>query len=242
MSLRDEENREDCIRRAHEEPTSSASSTAPSWRRKNKKRGRPGFPSYPMGSSKAIYGIGIFLLFSAFICLSLLIASGVEYVTSGNNGLLSVLPLSAEGSHSMALTDLRLDLPIHGRGRIRFPSVIDRTDEDFFAPDFGGLEISRRPGRKSIHIAYGPNAKILETFQPPDDESLLEENAYDWYYFAFDDDEIRNPYHGHKNRDKAKTNHCRRVAWHRDFFPNCNEFHATDLRFLAEQEGVSYIG
>lgn len=42
-------------------------------------------------------------------------------------------------------------------------------------------------------------------------------------YYAFDDDIVRNEHF------YDEKNHCRRVAWHRLYNPNCNSIHETEL-------------
>ena len=60
--------------------------------------------------------------------------------------------------------------------------------------------------------------------------------SYDRYY-AVDDDNVRtepfNEYH------KDKSLHCRRVAWHRKYSPNCNTFHETVI--IPSKEGVNRL-
>lgn len=213
--------------------TEPSNLSASSWRRK-KHRKRPHFSIHCKENSKNLLPLGIVLLMVAFVCWFLLHASGNEILRSWSSRI--------EAS-SLVLGDLNLVLPVHGAGRVHLPPRMERTKNSHLSvPDFGGLNMTQRIRTTTINIMYGPDDKVWESFQAPEDESLLEENRYDWYYYAFDDDEIRNPYHGHRDKTKAKTHHCRRVSWHRDVFPNCNEFHATDLRYLAEQESVSYIG
>ena len=137
----------------------------------------------------------------------------------------------------LVLVDLPTTLQVHGSRKVRRPpplNVDERTVMD--EPDFGGLTIFDEPPE----ISYDRDAKIFEKFQPRDDKTLVKK--FDWYYYAFDDDENRNPYQGYKDDAIAKTRHCRRVSWHRDFFPNCNDFHSTNLPLLATDKGVRYIG
>ena len=146
--------------------------------------------------------------------------------------------------NSLVLVNLRPTLTVHGNGHISFPVPIDtsvssdgRSESD--EPDFGGLTISDSPHDE---IQYGPDDKILESFHPEDDKTLRKRGSFDWYYYQFDDDENRNPMHGYHNKTTAKENHCRQVSWHRDMYPNCNEFHQLDAPKLALQDVVHYIG
>lgn len=48
-------------------------------------------------------------------------------------------------------------------------------------------------------------------------------------YYAFDDDIVRNEHFD------DKKNHCRRVAWHRLYNPNCNTLHESELLPLGQK-------
>eukprot|EP00977_Amphora_coffeiformis_P000908 scaffold190_cov171-Amphora_coffeaeformis.AAC.33 len=143
----------------------------------------------------------------------------------------------------MVLVDLKPTLPYHGNGHIGLPIEMYASSDgrsDLNKPDFGGLTID--DDDDSTEIKYGPDDKILVSFGPKDDKTLKIGGSFDWYYYQFDDDENRNPMLGYKDKSAAKKTHCRRVSWHRDIYPNCNEFHQLDAPKLAMEDGVTYIG
>lgn len=85
-------------------------------------------------------------------------------------------------------------------------------------PDYGQLQINflQQGERRIIH----PDPKDLHGHVWTQDE--YDDESWDEYY-AFDDDYHRNlPF-----KDTNKT--CRRVAFHRNYFPNCNLFHEIEI-------------
>ena len=147
------------------------------------------------------------------------------------------LPLLVRPRTNLVQVHLRPTLPVHGSGRVHLPPPIAFSAAvNASIPYYGGWEMTGNPPK----IIHGPNDKILANFSRPDDQSMVK--SYDWYYYAFDDDENRNPYNGYEDPKEADQHHCRRVAWHRDVYPNCNEFHATDMVGISLDNGLSYLG
>ena len=199
--------------------------------RRRKKRLRRSFPSV----SHLLRPNGSFLVIVVLSIISL-----VSLLTFFNEG-------NTNQRKTLVFVGLRPTLPIHGKGRIQSPIEMSTSSDDGSdrnQPDFGGLILfdDKDDSSYGAEIKYGPDDKFLERFRPKDDKTLKRRGSFDWYYYQFDDDENRNPMHGYRDESLAQTKHCRRVSWHRDIYPNCNEFHQLDTPKLAMQDGVNYIG
>ena len=141
------------------------------------------------------------------------------------------------GTHSVAVPRLSaVLLPIEGHGNIHPPPHVDMSWKDLMTPDFGSIVLTGVMGDPS-KIIHGPDDRRLFKFGPEESESLKGDE-----YYAFDDDNLRNIYRDRSDDQLAKLKHCRRVSFHRDIFPNCNEFHAMDFTSRALADGASYIG
>jgi len=119
------------------------------------------------------------------------------------------------------------------------PLEIGSDDDGFDGADYGELDFDFLSKHDSIrNIKYTGGEKFFRQFAPEDDP--MKGKAY---YHAYDDDVKRNPYHAFRNGEVlAKENHCRQVAWHRDFFPNCNDFHSLDTPARALRNQAKYLG
>jgi len=95
-------------------------------------------------------------------------------------------------------------------------------------PDYGGLQINFLDEGQERNIQLDPLALHGHLWT----ESEFQKDNWEEYY-AFDDDYVRNiPF-----KESNKT--CRRLPWHRNYFPNCNVFHEIEIikgenRYLGE--------
>jgi hypothetical protein len=139
--------------------------------------------------------------------------------------------------------DLRVVLPQHGTQGVQRPRSTEILEDHFLQADFGQLSISLLDSNQATRqILYEPDAEPTLKFKPVDDRTLTMKKRWDAYYYAFDDDTIRSPYTVFKDKTVEKENHCRRSSWHRDTFPNCNDFHAIGVRKRALALGMTYLG
>ena len=87
-------------------------------------------------------------------------------------------------------------------------------------PDYGDLQINFL--EEGMERSIQPDPQALHGHVYTSDEFESGSNSFDEYY-AFDDDYVRNiPF------EKTKKT-CRRVAWHKNYFPNCNQFHEIEI-------------
>jgi len=61
------------------------------------------------------------------------------------------------------------------------------------------------------------------------------------FYYAFDDDEERNPY-SIVHDEELEKKHCRRTNWHRNLPINCNTMHEFDPRSIAIEGRMKFVG
>lgn len=141
-------------------------------------------------------------------------------------------------------TGMRAVLPISGNGIVHMPYHVGVLMEDSYDnadPYFGGLHDSDfKEDYSAREIYYDPNEHFFADFAPQDTDDWY--SGEEAYYYNFDDDEKRNPYHGWEDTSLTKSRHCRRVAFHRDVHLNCLNFHALDLPRMTLENGVSFIG
>lgn len=130
-----------------------------------------------------------------------------------------------------------------GQGRIHLPGPsLMHEDSSEQGPYYGELDHDSHfdeeiEGRE---ILWDNNDRMFEQFAPsPEDDWFA---GSEGYYFAFDDDEKRNPYHRWDDDGIAYQRHCRRTAFHRDLHINCNNFHQLDVPRLTLENGVNFIG
>jgi len=85
-------------------------------------------------------------------------------------------------------------------------------------PDYGGLQINFLDEGQQRKIQLDPLALHGHLW------TNAESPSFGWEeYYAFDDDYIRNiPF-----EETKKT--CRRLSWHKNYFPNCNAFHEIEI-------------
>jgi hypothetical protein len=93
------------------------------------------------------------------------------------------------------------------------------------SPDYGSLDIVFLEGNVSKVIVPNPwefRGKVYDSRSNNKDDDI------DMYYYAFDDDYLRDNYQTFDDDDIKNSGSCRRVSWHRLQFPNCNTFHEMD--------------
>ena len=140
-------------------------------------------------------------------------------------------------------TNLQIVMPTKGLGGVQMPGPsLMHEDSSEEGPYYGGLDHHSDFAQEleAREILWGRDEQEFEHFAPDEHASWWE--GHDAYYYAFDDDEERNPYHGWDDDTKPLQNHCRRVAFHRDLYLNCNNFHQLDVPRLTLQNGVRFIG
>ena len=87
-------------------------------------------------------------------------------------------------------------------------------------PDYGNLQINFL--EEGMERTIQPDPQALHGHVYTTDEYETDYTSFDEYY-AFDDDFIRNePW-------KKSKKKCRRNAWHKNYFPNCNSFHEIEI-------------
>ena len=155
---------------------------------------------------------------------------------------------SSNGTHTRTHTRSRTSF--HGPKRTASIQHPQSTDANLFLPQYKGVEKFKGTPKvliNSPHPDYGdlqinfleegmersiqPDPQALHGHVYTDDEYEPDYNSFDEYY-AFDDDFVRN-----EAWEKSKKK-CRRVAWHKNYFPNCNQFHEIEIikgkdRFLG---------
>lgn len=107
-------------------------------------------------------------------------------------------------------------------------------------PDFGGLVIriaedkSKRLERRSILHEFQHDLEYENMMNLDDDDSVEG-------YYAFDDDNERNPLMLWDDPDIHKQKRCRRTNWHRSLYSNCLSFHEYDTLSQFRQEDLKYV-
>lgn len=126
--------------------------------------------------------------------------------------------------------------------RVNLPSATLRDlvgAERYAQPDHGDLNLTQQVGARRRTILHGiEDTYVWEQYDNPEPGKLHR------YYQAYDDDEKRNVYHGYPRKQKklARTRHCRKVAWHYEQYPSCNDFHDLSLPNMASDDGLQLLG
>lgn len=109
--------------------------------------------------------------------------------------------------------------------------------------DFGGLDIQfpsaqgmERPFVRQIYHDFNEDKGYDELYEEADDDGDME------YYYAFDDDEKRNPLTMWDDPDIHLRKKCRRTSWHRDVPSNCNGMHEFDFFDRIRLGDTKYLG
>jgi hypothetical protein len=118
----------------------------------------------------------------------------------------------------------------------------DAIIEEAESMDFGGLDIvffeNNNKAREIRHDTMSMQSEYRDYHIVPRDDDQD-------YYYAYDDDIVRNPFgfvdernkedewNGEDENKKTETDgtrkSCRRISEHRLYFPNCNSFHETPM-------------
>jgi hypothetical protein len=107
---------------------------------------------------------------------------------------------------------------------------------------FGGLEIkfprkdAKNQFARQIFHDFNLEKGYDELYEEADDDGDME------YYYAFDDDEKRNPLTMWDDPDIHLRKKCRRTSWHREVPINCNGMHEFDFADRIRLGDTKYIG
>jgi hypothetical protein len=108
---------------------------------------------------------------------------------------------------------------------------------------FGGLEITFPPPGTVTHLQerkishdFNEDKGYDELYAEADDDGNIE------YYYAFDDDEKRNPLTIWDDPDIHLRKKCRRTSWHRDLPINCNGMHEFDFLDRVRGGDTKHLG
>jgi hypothetical protein len=108
------------------------------------------------------------------------------------------------------------------------PMGYDLQDQGKNIPDLGGLLLF-------VFEEEGQTRQIYHDFSQDEGQvyEIPSEGADDLhdYYYAFDDDALRNPLIAYDDENIQDEKQCRRVSWHRDTLLNCNSFHELGLAY-----------
>lgn len=178
------------------------------------------------------------LLFCGLLLFSL-------FVVVYNSGSRGAWMESSLFSHVHVVnTNLKVTIPFSGSRAIGRPGPFLSTKEDYYEPEYGNLDFYFiKKDRVARKITYSINHRFRKAGSIRRESKRYANDKT--YYYAFDDDEKRNPIHGwgHYAEDHDPTEyHCRQTAMHREQFPTCNDFHALDFGMYASLGLGKYLG
>jgi hypothetical protein len=108
--------------------------------------------------------------------------------------------------------------------------------------DFGGLDLRfledeafRLQGRLIYHDFY-EDTGYSELWDTADDDGDVDS------YYAFDDDEKRNPFVMYDDPDIHLRKKCRRTKWHRESPITCNTIHEFDFQNHVQLGDTNFLG
>jgi hypothetical protein len=108
------------------------------------------------------------------------------------------------------------------------------SDSDDAEPDYGGLDIGFfEEAGVSRTIYHDPSLDETKRDRTPEKEERVD------VYYAFDDDERRNPYNSRKSK---KGQRCHRTKFHRRRPINCNSMYEMDFRSIVAAGNQDYLG
>jgi hypothetical protein len=215
------------------------------WTDTNHQRGRPrnDFPALSKGKGLRWQRIpktpcGILLVLTAFLLLVMTTSHsrlvrrfGSSYRPLGGSRLVETVQI--------AFRDVSLVRPPTS---IVNPTKLRRADDlQTTLPDFGGLVIRipedklKRLDRRVIQHDFQHDLMYRNLISGPDDDDDVEG------YYAFDDDNARNPLLKYDDREIHKTKRCRRTNWHRILFGNCLIFHEYDALTRFRSNELQYV-
>ena len=206
---------------------------APKLRRRRKSKERNRFTRQMQMLAEFAPAIIAFI----FLVIFLVLRGGISFTVGSFFGWSSPLP-----KHKAVI--FRVTFPeMMGGGHVRLPGPsLMHEDSSEDGPYYGELDhySNFEEEIEGREILWGPDDHIFEHFEPsPEDDWFA---GSEGYYYAFDDDEKRNPYHRWNDDAMASQRHCRRTAFHRDLYLNCNNFHQLDVPRLTLENGVHFIG
>lgn len=108
--------------------------------------------------------------------------------------------------------------------------------------DLGGLDIkfletvALRLQRREIYHDFSQDRRYGDLMNDVEDEEYVES------YYAFDDDDKRNPLVEWDDPDIHKEKRCRRTSWHRDLPIACNNMHEYDFPQSVLDGNTKYLG
>lgn len=133
----------------------------------------------------------------------------------------------------------RLEIILRNPGSIELSKPTHMSVEvvsQSLSRDYGKLRISfLQDGQAERTIVHDRTSEMFTIRAGTGDD------FFDFYY-AFDDDEERNPYNTYRNESYIKTHQCRRTSWHRKIKQDCNTFHEFDLLSHVRALHGSYLG
>lgn len=123
-----------------------------------------------------------------------------------------------------------LDFPV------LIPAVVSRLSNSFHNPD----PLDADSAQAASDADYGLNLQLmeenvtrvifhdfLEDVGEVRDYSVKDDDVDP--YYAYDDDYKRDVYKTYDGDEMKNAGPCRRLDWHRYYFPNCNSFHEMDM-------------
>jgi hypothetical protein len=108
--------------------------------------------------------------------------------------------------------------------------------------DFGGLELrfpeyhTSQDNARIIYRDNYENTEYEELWNDADDDGSMES------YYAFDDDDKRNPFVMYDDPDIHLRKKCRRTSWHRQLPITCNTMHEFDFHSHVTTGDAKYLG
>lgn len=131
------------------------------------------------------------------------------------------LPIGSISSRPLDLPIL-IESVVASPSQFKYPQPLDaQASEEARLKDYANLEIFLMAESNVARVIYRDEWDEIGEVR----DMSIRDDDIDAYY-SFDDDELRSPYKRYDDEAmKNGDNRCRRVAWHRYQFPNCNTFH-----------------
>lgn len=112
------------------------------------------------------------------------------------------------------------------------PTLKESDVDRGHAPNYNGLKIRWLPSGQA-RVIYKDRVLNMGKWRPKHADDTMD------YYYAFDDDQIRNPY---RYEQEHVGQQCRRTSWYRHLPINCAAFHELDVATVAQQGHIRYVG
>jgi hypothetical protein len=218
------------------------------WTETNHQRGRPrsDFPALNKGKGLRWQRIpktpcGILLVLTAFL-LFVMTTSHSRLVRRFGSIYRPLRGSRLVETVQIAFRDVSYVRPPTNRTSIVSPTKLRRADDlQTMLPDFGGLVIripedeSKRLDRRVIQHDFQHDLLYRNLISGPNDDDDVEG------YYAFDDDNARNPLLRYDDHEIHKTKRCRRTNWHRSLFNTCLTFHEYDTLTRFRSNELQYV-